>query len=356
MTDRSCMSLTSRVCPGVGARTPGPAAPADIKFLQGPRPRGIELGSAFRIFREIVYGFRKLHFVGPCVTVFGSARFDEHHRYYAMAREVGRLLAESGFTVMTGGGPGIMEAANRGAKDVGGRSLGCNIVLPKEQKPNRVRRFVDRLRVLLRPQADAGEVQLRVHRLPGGFGTLDELFEVVTLIQTGKLQDFPVALMGTDYWRPLLDQLRLMVAEKTIDPIDLERIIVSDDPGEVVSAVTDTAMKRFGLTYGPTSETAVVAAGDVREVVEAAREIVAKRRNPDEAGSASSGLRSFGFRAIPSGSGSCRRRSASSHPYCTACRRSSRDSAPRPPPPPPSARGRRRWGRTGRRTTCTTRT
>jgi hypothetical protein len=229
----------------------GPAAPADIKRLQGPRPRGMELGSAIRVFREIVYGFRRLHFVGPCVTVFGSARFDEHHRYYAMARTVGHLLAESGFTVMTGGGPGIMEAANRGAKEAKGRSLGCNIVLPKEQKPNR---FVDSwidfeyffVRKLMLVKYSYAFIVC-----PGGFGTLDELFEVVTLIQTGKLHDFPVALMGTDYWQPLIDQLRLMVTEKTIDPIDLERIIISDDPGEVVSAVTDTAMKRFGLTYGP---------------------------------------------------------------------------------------------------------
>jgi uncharacterized protein (TIGR00730 family) len=229
----------------------GPAAPADIKLLQGPRPRGMELGSAIRIFREIVYGFRRLHFVGPCVTVFGSARFDEDHRYYAMARAVGRLLAESGFTVMTGGGPGIMEAANRGARDVKGRSLGCNIKLPKEQKPNR---FVDSwidfnyffVRKLMLVKYSYAFVIC-----PGGFGTLDELFEVATLIQTGKVHDFPVALMGTDFWRPLLDQLRLMLAERTIDALDLDRFIVSDDPGEVVSAVTDTAMKRFGLTYGP---------------------------------------------------------------------------------------------------------
>jgi hypothetical protein len=107
------------------------------KFLQGPQPRKFEFWQAVKIFRELVYGFRKLHFVGPCVTVFGSARFDAEHRYYRMAREVGRYLAESGFTVMTGGGPGIMEAANRGAKDVAGRSLGCNIVLPREQSPTR---------------------------------------------------------------------------------------------------------------------------------------------------------------------------------------------------------------------------
>ena len=227
------------------------AAPEDIKLLQGPRPRGLELGSALRIFFEIVRGFRKLHFVGPCVTVFGSARFDERHRYYTMAREVGRLLAMSGFTVMTGGGPGIMEAANRGAKDVKGRSLGCNIALPKEQKPNAYLDswlefnyfFVRKLMLV--------KYSYAFIVCPGGYGTLDELFDLATLIQTGKVQEFPIALMGKDYWKPLLEMLRVMVAQKTIDQLDLDRLIISDDPREVVSALTDTAMKRFGLTYGP---------------------------------------------------------------------------------------------------------
>ena len=232
-------------------RNAGEAAPAETKFLQGPQKRQSDFWQAVRIFRELVYGFRKLHFVGPCVTVFGSARFDERHRYYGIAREVGRLLAKSGFTTMTGGGPGIMEAANRGAKESGGRSLGCNIVLPMEQKPNP---FVDSWidfeyffvrNVMLVKYSYAFVV------LPGGFGTMDELFEVATLIQTGKVQTFPVALMGVDYWRPLMDQLRVMVTEKTIDPLDLDQLIVSDDPGEVVSGITDVAMKKFGLTYGP---------------------------------------------------------------------------------------------------------
>src|ERR1041384_4176961 len=107
-----------------------------LKFLQGPQPRGFELRLAIQIFFEFMRGFRKLHFVGPCVTVFGSARFPEEHPYYALARETGKLLAEAGFTVMTGGGPGIMEAASRGAKEVDGRSIGCNIDLPFEQKAN----------------------------------------------------------------------------------------------------------------------------------------------------------------------------------------------------------------------------
>jgi uncharacterized protein (TIGR00730 family) len=227
------------------------AAPDETKFLQGPAPRKNEFWQSFRMFRELVYGFRKMHFVGPCVTVFGSARFDENHRYYAMARQVGRLLAKSGFTVMTGGGPGIMEAANRGAKDVNGRSIGCNIVLPKEQKPNPyVDSWIDFEYFFIR-KIMLVKYSYAFIVLPGGFGTMDEMFEVATLIQTGKVDNFPVAIMGTDYWRPLLDQLRLMVNEKTIDALDLDQLVISDDPGEVVSGITDIAMKKFGLTYGP---------------------------------------------------------------------------------------------------------
>jgi len=235
---------------GEWARHAGKVAPEAVKFLQGPQPRKFELWQAVKVFREMVYGFRKLHFVGPCVTVFGSARFDENHRYYKMAREVGRYLAESGFTVMTGGGPGIMEAANRGAKEVGGRSLGCNIVLPQEQQPNKyVDSWIDFKYFFVR-KLMLVKYSYAFVVCPGGFGTMDELFEVATLIQTGKVEQFPVALMGTDYWRPLLDQLRLMVAEKTIDPRDLDLLVVSDNPGEAVSAITDIAMKRFGLSYG----------------------------------------------------------------------------------------------------------
>lgn len=227
------------------------ASPGETKFLQGPQRRGFELRESLRIWWEFITGFRKLHFVGPCVTVFGSARFGEQHRYYDMARRVGRFLAESGFTVMTGGGPGVMEGANRGAKEAGGRSVGCNIKLPMEQKPNPyLDTWIDFDHFFVR-KVMLIKYSYAFVALPGGFGTLDELFEVATLIQTGKLHDFPVALMGVDYWAPLLDQLRLMVGERTISPIDLDKLIVSDDPGEVVSGITDVAMTKFGLSYGP---------------------------------------------------------------------------------------------------------
>jgi uncharacterized protein (TIGR00730 family) len=220
--------------------------------LQGPQPRGTELARAVRIFFEIMQGLRALHFVGPCVTVFGSARFSPDHPYYALGREIGARLARAGFTVMTGGGPGIMEAANRGAKEAGGFSVGCNIELPQEQKPNpyldkwvTFRHFYVRKLMLVK-------YSYAFIALPGGFGTLDEIFETATLIQTGKIQQFPLVLIWREYWQPFLDFLRArLIAEKTIDAVDYERIIVTDSPTEAVESVTDIALHRFGLTYGP---------------------------------------------------------------------------------------------------------
>jgi hypothetical protein len=231
---------------------PATAPPDEIRFLQGPQPRGREFWNAFRVFREMIHGFRKLHFVGPCVTVFGSARFDEDHVFYRQARLIGQRLAEQGFTVMTGGGPGVMEAANRGAKDANGRSVGVNIVLPMEQKPNPyVDRFVDFEYFFVR-KLMLIKYSYAFVVCPGGFGTLDELFEVLTLIQTRKLEDFPVALVGRDYWAPGIEQLRKFVSEKTIDPVDLDKLYIGDDPAEVVERVTEVAKRKFGLSYGAT--------------------------------------------------------------------------------------------------------
>ena len=222
------------------------------RFLEGPQRRHFELLRALRIFAEFIYGFRALHFVGPCVTVFGSARFPEDHRYYALAREVGAGLARAGFTVMSGGGPGVMEAANRGAKDVGGRTVGCNIELSREQRPNpyldvwvTFRHFFVR-KVMLVKYSYAFVV------LPGGFGTLDEIFETATLIQTAKIRDFPLVLMGVEFWAPLLDFMRnTLVRAGTIDTADLGRLYLSDSPEEVVAYIRETAFRKFGLTYGP---------------------------------------------------------------------------------------------------------
>jgi hypothetical protein len=218
------------------------------RFLEGPRRRGFELARALRIFFEFIRGFRTLHFVGPCVTVFGSARFHESHPYYRLTREVGSKLAAAGFTVMTGGGPGLMEAANRGAKDAGGASVGCNIKLPAEQKPNayldvwlEFNYFFVR-KVMLRKYSVAFTV------MPGGLGTLDEVFETATLIQTGKIQDFPIVLMGVNYWKPLVTFLRNgPIHEGTIDAADVDRLILTDSPAEAVERVRTTAIQRFGL-------------------------------------------------------------------------------------------------------------
>mgnify|MGYP001325891608 CR=1 FL=1 len=198
-------------------------------FLSGKRDRGADLESAVRIFLEFLKGFEFFDVTGPCVTVFGSARFPEDHPHYRLARALGRRLAQDGYTVMTGGGPGIMEAANRGAKEAGGRSIGANIILPHEQGANL---YMDRFmefdhffvrKVMLVKYSCAFVV------LPGGFGTLDEVFETVTLMQTDKIFDFPVIAMGTQYWTPLMDFLRrTLVAEGTISPPDIDLIRVTD--------------------------------------------------------------------------------------------------------------------------------
>jgi len=226
------------------------AAPEATRFLEGPQPRGFELMRAARVFYELMRGFRALHFVGPCVTAFGSARFKDGHPYYALARDLGRELAKGGFTVMTGGGSGLMEAANRGANDVRGRSVGSNMKLPREEKPNQYldtwinfRHFFVRKLMLVK-------YSYAFVALPGGLGTLDEVFEVATLVQTGKIHDFPIVLLGVEYWTPLVRFLRdTLLKAGTIEPPDVERLIVSDSPAEVVARVTDAVVGRFNLRF-----------------------------------------------------------------------------------------------------------
>jgi hypothetical protein len=231
-------------------KTPG--APEEIQFLQGPQRRSFELWRAVRIFGEFLHGFRTLHFLGPCVTVFGSARFPEGHPHYALARQLGASLARAGFTVMTGGGPGIMEAANRGAREVGGRSVGCNIELPQEQLPNP---YLDRwitFRHFYVRKVMLVKYSYAFVAMPGGFGTLDEIFETAVLIQTGKIRDFPLVLMGQEFWQPLLDFIETrLVRDGVIDPADPKRLTVTDSVEEAVTAIVDAATKRFGLSYRP---------------------------------------------------------------------------------------------------------
>ena len=223
------------------------AALPDRVWLEGPHSRRKELWLVLRALRDFIAGFRTLHFVGPCVTVFGSARFREGHPYYAIGREVGRRMSQLGFTVMTGGGPGLMEAANRGAKDVGGRSVGCNIRLPSEQVPNAYldrsvtcqHFFVRKVLLLKYSYAFVG--------LPGGIGTMDELFEALTLIQTKKIEHFPVVLIGSSYWQPLIELLNRMAAEGAIDAADLQLMLVTDDLNEAVRHLQRHAIEYFGL-------------------------------------------------------------------------------------------------------------
>ena len=218
---------------------PIPARPKDVRedrvLLAGPRSRTAEFLRVMRIVREFIRGFRALHFVGPCVTVFGSARFEPGHRYYELARKIGGAISDLGFATITGGGPGIMEAANRGAKEAGGRSIGCNIILPHEQVPNpyidltvTFRYFFVR-KVMLVKYSQAFVI------MPGGFGTMDEAFEAATLIQTAKIQDFPVIFVGTEYWDRLFRFLREdMVSEGTINEAEYGLFKLTDSVDDVV--------------------------------------------------------------------------------------------------------------------------
>jgi len=228
------------------------AAKEERQFLRGPQSRLSELRFAAGIFAEFIGGFRKLHFVGPCVTVFGSARFAEGHPYYHLARDVGRQLASAGFTVMTGAGPGIMEAANRGAKEAGGKSVGCNIELPAEQEPNPYLDVVVNFRHFFVRKVMLVKYSYAFAVLPGGYGTLDEVFETATLVQTHKIESFPIVLMGADYWTPLLDALKdRLLAHGTIDASDLGLLHVTDSPERAVEHIRQVALGRFHLTYGP---------------------------------------------------------------------------------------------------------
>jgi uncharacterized protein (TIGR00730 family) len=222
-------------------------------FLRGPQPRSSELARLLRIDADFIRGVRALHFVGPCVTVFGSARFAEDHRYYALAREMGQRLGKAGFTVMTGGGPGIMEAANRGARDVGARSVGCNIVLPQEQQPNAYLDLWLEFHYFFVRKMMLVKYSYAFVVLPGGFGTMDEIFETATLIQTGKIRDFPVVLMGADFWRPLLELFgESMIPSGTISPVDVERLVVTDSPEEAMSHIM-ASVTHLGLVWKPSA-------------------------------------------------------------------------------------------------------
>jgi uncharacterized protein (TIGR00730 family) len=217
-------------------------------FLVGPGSRESELWFSVSVFWEFLTSIRKLHFIGPCVTVFGSARFGEDHPYYQQARELGAKISGQNFTVLTGGGPGIMEAANRGAFESGGLSIGCNIILPHEQKENP---YVDRyfnFRYFFVRKTLLVKYSYAFVIFPGGFGTLDELFETLTLIQTRKIENFPVVLFGRDYWRPLVEMMMKMEQEQTILEEDMSLFLVTDSVEEASEYIHRETFSRFEIS------------------------------------------------------------------------------------------------------------
>ncbi len=199
-----------------------------------------DLWRIFRIMSEFVEGFETLARIGPSVSIFGSARTRPGTRYYTMAEDLARRFVESGFGVITGGGPGIMEAANKGAREAGGISVGLNIVIPHEQEANP---YVDRDKLINFNFFFVRKVMFVKYAqgfvaLPGGYGTLDELFESLTLVQTGKSTRFPIVLMGTEYWGPLVDWLKDTLLESGyISPHDLDLFTLTDDPAEAVHII-----------------------------------------------------------------------------------------------------------------------
>jgi uncharacterized protein (TIGR00730 family) len=222
-------------------------AKSEIVFLKGPQSRWKELLFTFKTMRELIRGFRKLHFLGPCITIFGSARYKEDHPYYELTRKAAAEFAKLGFTIMTGGGPGLMEAANRGAKDVNGRSVGCNIQLPKEQLPNPyldkwvyIHHFFIR-KILLLKYSFAFVV------MPGGYGTLDEFFEALTLIQNHKISNFPVIIFGKDYHSALMDHVINMQNNTTVTPEDARLFMVTDSIEEAVMLIREKSIKQYEL-------------------------------------------------------------------------------------------------------------
>jgi uncharacterized protein (TIGR00730 family) len=196
-----------------------------------------ELGFAFKIFLEFIKGFRTLHFIGPCVTVFGSARFKEDHPYYVKARNIGKHIADLGLTTMTGGGPGIMEAANRGAFEAGGKSIGCNIKLPFEQSPNPYTNISITFNYFFIRKVLMVKYSYGFIIMPGGFGTMDEFFETLTLAQTKVINDFPIVVMGKEYYEPFNNWMEDMIAAGTIAEEDKKFMLFTDDEQEAIEHI-----------------------------------------------------------------------------------------------------------------------
>jgi uncharacterized protein (TIGR00730 family) len=212
---------------------------ANLEMLEGPHNRFTELIFGFRVLLQFLKGFRKLHFVGPCVTIFGSARYKPGHEYYEKAREMGARVSDMGFTVLTGGGPGIMQAANQGAMEAKGKSVGINIELPFEQDGNPYLNVRVDIKYFFVRKVLLFKYSFGFIVFPGGFGTLDELFEALTLIQTQKMPWFPVVLIGKDYWKGLFLQMQDMEKGQTISREDMDLILITDDMNEALTYVQE---------------------------------------------------------------------------------------------------------------------
>jgi uncharacterized protein (TIGR00730 family) len=222
---------------------------SEIKFLEGPQSRWKEFVFTLKVMVEFIKGFRALHKTGPSVTIFGSARFSADHPYYIKTVALSAEVAKLGFTIITGGGPGIMEAANKGAKMVKGRSVGCNIILPFEQSPNPYLDYSVDIKYFFVRKTLLVKYSYAFIVMPGGFGTLDELFEALTLVQTKKINEFPIIIFDTNYHKPLLDHINRMAAEKTISEIDLDLILVTDSIDEVTDHLKKHVIHKFKLKH-----------------------------------------------------------------------------------------------------------
>lgn len=206
-------------------------------YLEGPKNRSYEFAFAWSVLGQFIKAFRTLHFVGPCITVFGSARFKEDHPYYKAAREFGKEIASMGFTTMTGGGPGIMEAANRGAYENNGVSIGCNIQLPFEQKGNEYTHKSITFEHFFVRKVVLAKYSYAFIIMPGGFGTMDELFETLTLVQTKTVTQFPIVIFGTSYYKELWEYIEYMAEQETISRDDLKLVLLTDSIPEAMDHI-----------------------------------------------------------------------------------------------------------------------
>ncbi len=220
----------------------------ELKLRQGDTWR------VLKIMSEFVQGFDELARLGPAITFFGSSRSEEKDRYYRLAYETAFNLGKLGYAIITGGGPGIMEAANRGAYDSGAQSVGLNIEIPTEQHPNKYQTISLKFEYFFVRKVMLLKYSLAYVIFPGGFGTFDELFEALTLIQTGKSHKFPLILFGSEYWNPLLKYMEeVMVRHGTIDKKDINFMSVVDEPGQVIELIYERSKEKYhylGEYYG----------------------------------------------------------------------------------------------------------